>query len=60
MYCLKTAKKCPKKASRSSAWGFDTYSKLKPVLRQSRLNGMALFLLSYSALARRLLGWMKR
>ena len=42
------------------AWGFDTFSKLKPVFRQSRLNGMALFLPPYSALARRVLGWMKR
>ncbi len=42
------------------AWGFDTFSKLKPVFRQSRINGMALFLPPYSALARRVLGWMKR
>ncbi len=41
-------------------WGFDTFSKLKPVFRQSRVNGMALFLPPYSPLMRRLLGWMKR
>ena len=41
-------------------WGFDTFSKLKPVFRQSGLNGMALFMPPYSDLARRLLGWMKR
>ena len=41
-------------------WGFDTFSKLKPVFRQSRANGMALFLPPYSPLMRRLLGWMKR
>jgi len=28
-------------------WGFDTFSKLKPVFRQSRLNAMALFLPPY-------------
>jgi hypothetical protein len=28
-------------------WGFDTFSKLKPVFRQSRINGMALFLPPY-------------
>nr|WP_199873102.1 coniferyl aldehyde dehydrogenase [Ideonella sp. A 288] len=41
-------------------WGFDTLSKLKPVFRQARLNGMAIFLPPYSAMARRMLGWMKR
>jgi coniferyl-aldehyde dehydrogenase len=41
-------------------WGFDTFSKLKPVFRQSRLNGMALFLPPYGPLMRRLLGLMKR
>lgn len=41
-------------------WGFDTFSKLKPVFRQARLNGMALFNPPYSGMARRLLGWMKR
>lgn len=41
-------------------WGFDTFSKLKPVFRQARLNGLFLFLPPYSALMRRLLGWMKR
>jgi coniferyl-aldehyde dehydrogenase len=41
-------------------WGFDTFSQLKPVFRQSGLNGMALFLPPYRPLARRLLGLMKR
>jgi coniferyl-aldehyde dehydrogenase len=41
-------------------WGFDTFSKLKPVFRQSRINGMALFLPPYRPLMRRLLRWMKR
>ena len=30
------------------------------VIRQSRMNGMALFLPPYSPLMRRMLGWMKR
>jgi coniferyl-aldehyde dehydrogenase len=41
-------------------WGFETFSKIKPVLYQSRLNGMKLFLPPYSPLMRRMLGWMKR
>jgi coniferyl-aldehyde dehydrogenase len=41
-------------------WGFDTFSKLTPVFRQSRLNGMALFLPPYRPLMRRLLALMKR
>jgi len=41
-------------------WGFDTFSKLKPVFRQSRFNGMALFLPPYRPLMRRMLGLMKR
>ena len=41
-------------------WGFDTFSKLKPVFRQSRFNGMGLFMPPYSARARRLLSLMKR
>ena len=41
-------------------WGFDTFSKLVPVFRQSRLNGMALFLPPYGATMRRLLVLMKR
>jgi len=41
-------------------WGFDTFSKLKPVFLQSRLNGMRLFLPPYGERARRMLGWMKR
>lgn len=40
-------------------WGFDTFSKLTPVFRQSRLNGMALFLPPYRPLMRRLLALMK-
>jgi coniferyl-aldehyde dehydrogenase len=41
-------------------WGFDTLSKLKPIFRQARLNGMGLFLPPYRPLMRRLLGLMKR
>lgn len=41
-------------------WGFDTLSKLQPVFRQSRLNGMALFMPPYRPLMRRLLALMKR
>ena len=41
-------------------WGFDTFSKLKPVFRQSRFNGMALFMPPYRPLMRRLLALMKR
>ncbi len=41
-------------------WGFDTFSKLRPVFRQARLNGMALFMPPYRPLMRRLLGLMKR
>lgn len=41
-------------------WGFETFSKLKPVFRQSGLNGMSLFNPPYSGLARKLLGWMQR
>jgi coniferyl-aldehyde dehydrogenase len=41
-------------------WGFDTFSKLKPVFRQSRLNGMALFMPPYPPLMRRILRLMKR
>jgi coniferyl-aldehyde dehydrogenase len=41
-------------------WGFETFSKLKPVFRQARVNGMALFTPPYRPLARRLLGLMKR
>jgi coniferyl-aldehyde dehydrogenase len=41
-------------------WGFDTFSKLKPVFHQARLNGMALFLPPYRPLMRRLLALMKR
>ena len=41
-------------------WGFDTFSKLKPVFRQSRVNAMALFMPPYRPLMRRMLGLMKR
>jgi coniferyl-aldehyde dehydrogenase len=41
-------------------WGFDTFSKLKPVFRQSRFNAMGLFMPPYSPLMRRMLGMMKR
>jgi len=41
-------------------WGFDTFSKLTPVFRQSRLNGMKLFTPPYSPIAQRLLALMKR
>jgi len=40
-------------------WGFDTFSKLTPVFRQSRFNGMALFLPPYRPLMRRMLKLMK-
>lgn len=40
--------------------GFATFSKIKPVFHQSRINGMTLFLPPYSPLMRRLLSWMKR
>lgn len=41
-------------------WGFDTFSKLKPVFLQSPLNALSLFLPPYRPLARRMLHWMKR
>jgi len=41
-------------------WGFDTFSKLMPVFRQSRINAMALFLPPYRPLMRRMLRIMKR
>ena len=41
-------------------YGFETFSKIKPVLYQSRLNGMKIFLPPYSPTMRRMLGWMKR
>jgi coniferyl-aldehyde dehydrogenase len=41
-------------------WGFETFSKMKPVFRQSRLNGMKLFSPPYSSFARRMLALMKR
>lgn len=40
-------------------WGFDTFSKLTPVFRQSHFNGMALFLPPYRPLMRRMLKLMK-
>ncbi len=41
-------------------WGFDTLSKLTPVFRQSRLNGMGLFTPPYRPVVRRMLRLMKR
>jgi coniferyl-aldehyde dehydrogenase len=41
-------------------WGFDTFSKLTPVFRQSRLNGMGLFMPPYRPHVTRLLRLMKR
>ena len=41
-------------------WGFETFSKLQPVFRQSRINAVAMFLPPYSARMRRMLGLMKR
>ena len=41
-------------------WGFETFSKLKPVFRQSRVNGMALFLPPYRPAMRRMLRLMKK
>ncbi len=41
-------------------WGFDTFSKLKPVLRQSRLAGTALVRPPYGARVARLVELMKR
>jgi acyl-CoA reductase-like NAD-dependent aldehyde dehydrogenase len=40
--------------------GFETFSKLTPVFRQSRLNGMGLFMPPYGMLVRALLQVMKR
>jgi coniferyl-aldehyde dehydrogenase len=41
-------------------WGFDTFSKLTPVFKQSRLNGMNLFMPPYKPRVRTLLRLMKR
>ncbi len=41
-------------------WGFETFSKMKPVFRQARINGMSLFMPPYRPVARRLLGLMKK
>ncbi|MCX7901691.1 MAG: aldehyde dehydrogenase family protein, partial [Burkholderiaceae bacterium] len=41
-------------------WGFDTFSKLKPVFVQSRLNLVGLFGPPYRPLASALTRWMKR
>ena len=41
-------------------WGFDTLSKLTPVFRQSRLNGMEVFMPPYRPVVHRLLALMKR
>ncbi len=42
------------------SWGFDTFSKLKPVLRQRRLSGAALLRPPYRPAVVRLIEWMKR
>jgi coniferyl-aldehyde dehydrogenase len=41
-------------------WGFETFSKLTPVFRQSKINGMNLFMPPYQPRVQRLLGLMKR
>lgn len=41
-------------------WGFETFSKLKPIFRQSRLNGMGLFMPPYGRHVETLLRLMKR
>ncbi len=41
-------------------WGFDSFSKLTPVFRQSRWHAMNLFTPPYRPLVRTMLGWMKR
>jgi coniferyl-aldehyde dehydrogenase len=41
-------------------WGFETFSKLKPVVWQARWNAMSLFLPPYRPLVKRMLGLMKR
>ncbi|MDZ7651237.1 MAG: coniferyl aldehyde dehydrogenase [Burkholderiaceae bacterium] len=41
-------------------WGFDTMSKLTPVFKQSRLNGMEVFMPPYRPIAHKLLALMKR
>jgi coniferyl-aldehyde dehydrogenase len=41
-------------------WGFDTFSKLTPVFRQSRFNGMKLFLPPYKPRVAKMLRLMKR
>ncbi|MFO1196857.1 MAG: coniferyl aldehyde dehydrogenase [Burkholderiaceae bacterium] len=41
-------------------WGFDTLSKLTPVFRQSKLNGMGLFMPPYRPIVHRMLALMKK
>jgi coniferyl-aldehyde dehydrogenase len=41
-------------------WGFETFSKLTPVFRQSRFNGMSLFMPPYKPHVRTILRLMKR
>ncbi|HMM83834.1 coniferyl aldehyde dehydrogenase [Azohydromonas sp.] len=41
-------------------WGFETFSKLKPVVWQAKLNAMSLFLPPYRPLAHKMLRLMKR
>jgi coniferyl-aldehyde dehydrogenase len=41
-------------------WGFETFSKLKPIVWQAKLNAMSLFLPPYRPLAHKMLRMMKR
>jgi hypothetical protein len=41
-------------------WGFNTFSKLKPVFHQSRINALGLFAPPYRPLAKKMLEIMKR
>ena len=41
-------------------WGFDSMSKLTPVFRQSKLNGMGLFMPPYRPIVHRMLALMKK
>jgi coniferyl-aldehyde dehydrogenase len=41
-------------------WGFETFSKLTPVFKQSRFNGMNLFMPPYKPRVQKILRLMKR
>jgi coniferyl-aldehyde dehydrogenase len=41
-------------------WGFDTFSELTPVFRQSALNGLGLFIPPYRPIVEKMLRLMKR